>query len=1287
MEYGKTKLIDMLTNVPREGWSRQKVKDMVDTLWRNPIFLRWSGFEFAGGTDCNISFNEATRVFTIAPKINVFTYYQYRNKLTYHVMNKAYEVEIPNTQGLHVMYFDADPETKTQVLLTTMPDNEKIEEIYLYKVVVAWIYWIPEDPILEIPGQAIYFGDSRHGSEWPNQVHWWNHRTANSERESGLTITDTKADRDGSENDHAQFGITPGSVFHSDIRSEIDGSSPASIPICYIAGGVPKIVNQSGYCFYLHGSICYNNGSAPSPAQEGYYVMYHLFATNCTINPLISAMGLAEYESIGDAKKAMQYEIDTIRHTFPHSNLMLIDTVIFQTSEFYENSVKVRLVADSDERICLVDVEDGSYFDGPGYLDKDYFSVTEVNGRKIFAPQIHIPIITQLGHGFSVGTVIRQSGSTYVAAQADNDTNAQACGIVIEVIDPDNFRFVADGFVPGEWSPGAEYFLSPDTAGLLVTLPEEESWTEGQVRLSCGWGTTLGLKVEIDVGDLYEQSSLIKGDQGFQGAQGVQGDQGAQGAQGNQGHQGNQGAGEQGVQGAQGSQGSQGIQGAGQQGTQGAQGFQGDNGDQGTQGTQGAQGAQGFQGDNGDQGTQGFQGSQGAQGIQGTQGNQGHQGNAGTGVNIKGNVATSGSLPSSGIQDGDGYLAIDTGHLWIFTDGDWVDVGLIRGPQGAQGTQGYQGTQGNQGAQGNQGFQGLQGTLGNQGERGNQWSWNTGYPATYSWTQIGDFYLRQDNWGVYSRSSGSWVLLGYIKGEQGFQGVQGTLGNQGFQGAQGGTGTQGAQGHTGTQGQQGFQGNQGQKGDKGDKGDQGATGAQGAQGTQGTQGVQGNQGAQGAAGTQGTTGAQGAQGTQGTQGVQGNQGAQGTTGAQGAQGAQGTQGATGAQGNQGDEGLLGIQGPQGVQGTQGNTGLQGPQGSAGATGNQGVQGTQGHQGNPGLQGPQGSAGANGFQGTQGYQGTQGNPGLQGPQGAQGNQGNNGTSVQILGSVTTSSNLPSSGNTNGDAYITENDGHLWVYTGIWVDVGLIRGPQGTTGTQGTQGTQGDQGDQGAQGTQGTQGVRGDELWTDAGSYIYRNTPVIVNKTTRNEAGNGSVFEAGSFYAFNNGVFMKNMPTNGAGETQILYYNPTTGKLAVGAAPVTSLWTDAGAHTYLTATGDNVSIGKSTNNYNKRLEVQGDCEASGTWVASNFILPSQRDLKKNIEPIGDVEFIDKIEFRKFVFKDDETERIRYGVIIDEIENIAPHFVYDGKTVSYIDLLIAKVARIEQRLKAFENGSKSS
>jgi len=169
------------------------------------------------------------------------------------------------------------------------------------------------------------------------------------------------------------------------------------------------------------------------------------------------------------------------------------------------------------------------------------------------------------------------------------------------------------------------------------------------------------------------------------------------------------------------------------------------------------------------------------------------------------------------------------------------------------------------------------------------------------------------------------------------------------------------------------------------------------------------------------------------------------------------------------EGPEGPTGPQGQQGVQGDTGPMGPTGPEGPTGPQGQQGVQG---DPGPEGPEGPLGP------EGPQGIQGDPGPIGPEGPEGPEGPAGTGVTILGSFNDSSELPSSGNEEGDAYLI--DGDLWVWDGAnWQNVGTIQGPKGDTGPEGPQGdpgpegSQGPQGDVGPQGPQGTQGDPGPE----------------------------------------------------------------------------------------------------------------------------------------------------------------------------------------------------------------------
>ena len=79
-------------------------------------------------------------------------------------------------------------------------------------------------------------------------------------------------------------------------------------------------------------------------------------------------------------------------------------------------------------------------------------------------------------------------------------------------------------------------------------------------------------------------------------------------------------------------------------------------------------------------------------------------------------------------------------------------------------------------------------------------------------------------------------------------------------------------------------------------------------------------------------------------------------------------------------------------------------------------------------------------------------------GPKGDKGEDGTSVTIKNTLTSTDNLPTEGNKNGDAYLI--NGYLWVYTGTsitdntnikgFTNVGNIQGPKGDTGASGKDG---------------------------------------------------------------------------------------------------------------------------------------------------------------------------------------------------------------------------------------------
>ena len=113
-------------------------------------------------------------------------------------------------------------------------------------------------------------------------------------------------------------------------------------------------------------------------------------------------------------------------------------------------------------------------------------------------------------------------------------------------------------------------------------------------------------------------------------------------------------------------------------------------------------------------------GPAGPQGPAGPAGPTGPQGAAGTGITMKGTVATVGALPPTGNVQGDSYIVSANGHLYTWNGSTWIDMGVIQGPPGSTGPQGPVGPTGATGPAGAAGATGAQGPTGLTGPQGPQ---------------------------------------------------------------------------------------------------------------------------------------------------------------------------------------------------------------------------------------------------------------------------------------------------------------------------------------------------------------------------------------------------------------------------------------------------------------------------------------------------------------------------------------------------------------------------------------
>lgn len=182
-----------------------------------------------------------------------------------------------------------------------------------------------------------------------------------------------------------------------------------------------------------------------------------------------------------------------------------------------------------------------------------------------------------------------------------------------------------------------------------------------------------------------------------------------------------------------------------------------------------------------------------------------------------------------------------------------------------------------------------------------------------------------------------------------------------------------------------------------------------------------------------------------------------------------------------------------------------------------------HPGRRGLTGPAGPAGAAGATGP---------TGAAGPTGPQGPAG---SGINYKGTVASSSELPTSGNTLGDAWSSTADGDdVYICIGLpgtwdgpkdWAGPTGPTGPAGPTGSTGAKGDKGDQGDPGSTGPTGaagqgvpTGGTTGQILAKKTGTN-YDTEWVTGTAVTDGDKGDVTVSESGSVWTVDAGAVVK------------------------------------------------------------------------------------------------------------------------------------------------------------------------
>jgi len=294
----------MVDIVTRAGKGSPLTNAEVDANFTNLAEVATVGGEPIGHediTESSISFTAASRTFSISPVGASFTVWCKGNK---HVFTSAKTVVIPNTTGLHYIYFSNAGVLSTKTTYFTWDSDAP----------TAYVYWNATT------GAAVYFGDERHGVVLDWQTHEYLHRTRGAAIANGFAASGYTTSGSGNLDADAQLAVEGGTFFDEDMQVDIvstatptantwqqDLAFPAKIPVLHLQG--TAWVLDAPTNFPLKQGTArpqYNllSGGVWSTADvtNNKYGTTWILATNNLTYPVVAIIGQSQADSQGDAE-------------------------------------------------------------------------------------------------------------------------------------------------------------------------------------------------------------------------------------------------------------------------------------------------------------------------------------------------------------------------------------------------------------------------------------------------------------------------------------------------------------------------------------------------------------------------------------------------------------------------------------------------------------------------------------------------------------------------------------------------------------------------------------------------------------------------------------------------------------------------------------------------------------------------------------------------------------------------------------------------------------------------
>lgn len=298
-------------------------------------------------TQSTISAVEATRTFTITPVGDSFKYFIRGEEF---IVDSAQSIVWDDIEGLWFFHFDA---TGT-LIATQVPWDFEFPIAFL-----ALIYWNATDK------ECVLFAEERHGLVMDWATHKRLHEVQGTEiGKDQFKNYNLEIRQDGSQNSHAEFAITDGSLYDEDIKMDIvDTPTPtnqfeqtlspiAKIPIYYkVASELDpqwrKIQAQNAPLALDTGNTPFYNELIGGNWQltncpENEYIVQTICVTNDVREPVIALLSPLSAPSISGL-----LDRNTFRDEFlnlPFTEIAPVSFLFYQCSAAYGNDYKARLI-------------------------------------------------------------------------------------------------------------------------------------------------------------------------------------------------------------------------------------------------------------------------------------------------------------------------------------------------------------------------------------------------------------------------------------------------------------------------------------------------------------------------------------------------------------------------------------------------------------------------------------------------------------------------------------------------------------------------------------------------------------------------------------------------------------------------------------------------------------------------------------------------------------------------------------------------------------------------------